>query len=420
MYLKSVTLALFAVLTACAVGQSGQTAAASPSATTTSATTTSPGHFDAVTSLGGAIAGEISSYFAQLLPSATSPPTPDEINEPLDIIINGRIFPPVIHDGSITAPQDLSIDCANCDVFGNFSLSGGGKIPDDPFPGSQIPTPADVLEMHPDFDFSGLWVGATFDELSAHFEFSVNLTASNLTTANQTNEFIVPLPSKTLSKSIGDLTITASLNPELYGWINSTNNVPAGSELLLPLESLNDSISVGFNKSTLTPTAFTSATKDLDISIELSFRPSVVFVASIGGLPVSVQVGVTLDIPTLNATIMQVHNVDVSCDPAPASLPTDQVYEDLTLVVPSIGVDALEVFQEALNLVLVKPADTQPFYEGYSTSLPTACYAFSRAEKTLVAAAQSKPSDTSSATGAPVPLFALFIAIITMAVFTAM
>lgn len=155
------------------------------------------------------------------------------------------------------------------------------------------------------------------------------------------------------------------------------------------------------------------------MSVELSFRPSVVFVASIGGLPVSMQVGVTLDIPTLNATIMQVHNVDVSCDPAPASLPTDQIYEDLTLVVPSIGVDALEVFQEALNLVLVKPADTQPFYEGYSTSLPTACYAFSRAEKTLVAAAQSKPSDTSSATSATVPLFVLFIAII-LAVFTAM
>lgn len=172
------------------------------------------------------------------------------------------------------------------------------------------------------------------------------------------------------------------------------------------------------NQSTLTPIPFTSSTQDLNIGIQLSFRPSVTFVVAIGGLPVSVQVGVTLDIPTLDAIVSQVHNVNVSCDPAPASLPTNQVYHNLTLIVPSIGVDALEVFQEALNLVLVKPADTQPFSQGYSTPLPTACYAFSRAEKTLVAAAQSKPSDTSSAPTAHVPVFVLFIVMV-LVVFTA-
>ena len=93
--------------------------------------------------------------------------------------------------------QDISIDCSHCDVFGNISLSGGGKIPDDPFPGGQIPAPADVLQMHPDFNFSGLWVGATFDELSAHFDFAISLNASN-----QTNQFTVALPSKTFSKSV--------------------------------------------------------------------------------------------------------------------------------------------------------------------------------------------------------------------------
>ena len=166
------------------------------------------------------------------------------------------------------------------------------------------------------------------------------------------------------------------------------------------------------NQSTLTPIPFTSSTPDLNIGVQLSFRPSVTFVVAIGGLPVSVQVGVTLDIPSLDAIVSQVHNVDVSCDPAPASLSTDQVYQNLTLIVPSIGVDALEVFQEALNLVLVKPADTQPFSQAYSTNLPTACYAFSRAEKTLVAAAQSKPEDTSSARKAHVPLAVLLIAVI--------
>lgn len=64
-------------------------------------------------------------------------------------------------------------------------------------------------------------------------------------------------------------------------------------------------------------------------------------------------------------------------------------------MVPSVGVDALEVFQEELNLVLIKPADTQPFGEGFLTSLPTSCYAFSKKEKGLVSAADSKPVDTS-------------------------
>lgn len=64
-------------------------------------------------------------------------------------------------------------------------------------------------------------------------------------------------------------------------------------------------------------------------------------------------------------------------------------------MVPTIGVDALEVFEEALNLVLVKPADTQPFGEGFEKGLPTACYAFSKGEKTLVAAVMSRPEDTS-------------------------
>ena len=97
MYEQAVILTLIAVL---AVRAEGQTAAGSASPTSTSATTTSPSRFDAVTSLGGVLAGEISSYFAQLIPSATDPPSPVEINEPLDIIIDGRIYPPVIYDGS--------------------------------------------------------------------------------------------------------------------------------------------------------------------------------------------------------------------------------------------------------------------------------------------------------------------------------
>ena len=98
MYLHSVTFTLFVVLATCVVGQTDQTAAASASATTTSATTTSSSDFG---SLSGKVFDELSAYFAQLLPSATASPAPVEINEALNIIIDGRIYPPVIYDGSV-------------------------------------------------------------------------------------------------------------------------------------------------------------------------------------------------------------------------------------------------------------------------------------------------------------------------------
>ena len=98
MYLQSVTSTLVLVFVACAGGQTVQTGASSASATTTSATATSSSRFD---SLSGKLIDEISAYFAQLLPSATASPTPLEINEPLDIIIDGRIYPPVIYDGGV-------------------------------------------------------------------------------------------------------------------------------------------------------------------------------------------------------------------------------------------------------------------------------------------------------------------------------
>ena len=98
MFHRSIIFTFVAVLAACV---EGQTTTASASTTINSATTTtSAGRFDAVTSLGGVLANEISSYFAQLIPSATDPPSPVEINEPLDIIIDGRIYPPVIYEGN--------------------------------------------------------------------------------------------------------------------------------------------------------------------------------------------------------------------------------------------------------------------------------------------------------------------------------
>lgn len=78
--------------------------------------------------------------------------------------------------------------------------------------------------------------------------------------------------------------------------------------------------------------------------------------------------------------------------------------------------DSLQLFEEALNLVLIKPEDTQPFRQGFGRALPTACYAFSKAGKTLVAAAASKPDDTSFARTVRVQPEVLFVAVVMITV----
>ena len=91
----------------------------------------------------------------------------------------------------VRRPKDFSVNCVNCSINGNISISAGGEWSID-----HIPTPSDVEEISSDFDFNDKWVAATFDNLDATFEFGINLTASNAT-----NELIVPLGSKSISKT---------------------------------------------------------------------------------------------------------------------------------------------------------------------------------------------------------------------------
>ncbi len=91
----------------------------------------------------------------------------------------------------MSRPQDFSVNCVNCSIIGNISVSGGGSILD-----HTIEPPAN-FPKDLGFDPSDLWVGAVIDSMTAHFEFAINLTASN-----NTNEFVVPLYSKTKSHTV--------------------------------------------------------------------------------------------------------------------------------------------------------------------------------------------------------------------------
>ena len=164
-------------------------------------------------------------------------------------------------------------------------------------------------------------------------------------------------------------------------------------------------IFIDSNETSLTPIPFNASRSDLDIALELALRPSVSFVASVGALDVggSVALTVGLDIPKLDVDIRQVHNVTSTCDAASQAQLSDNtnsnIYDNLTLIAPSLGFDVFEVFNESFSLPGVDLHGQQPFMQNFSAGLPTACLAFDAARKTLVPAAEAKGVSKSAAVG---------------------
>ena len=78
----------------------------------------------------------------------------------------------------------------------------------------------------------------------------------------------------------------------------------------------------------------------------------------------------------------------MTCYPAPASLPADQVYANLTNVIASIGFDAFGVFEAT------SPDSTHelPFYQNCQLHFLTVCWAFDGTKKTLAPASPVQPS----------------------------
>lgn len=94
----------------------------------------------------------------------------------------------------ISRESEFAISCYDCSIAGNLSLSAGGS-----YDLTDVKAPTDVEEIPSNFNFKDHWVAATFDNFDAHFNFSVELNASD-----PNNEIVVPLPySKTFSKTVG-------------------------------------------------------------------------------------------------------------------------------------------------------------------------------------------------------------------------
>ena len=146
------------------------------------------------------------------------------------------------------------------------------------------------------------------------------------------------------------------------------------------------------NQSTLSPLPYTSTSGDIEMSLELSFRPQFIFEVDVfSDDAASIDVATYFDVPKLDVQVTQVHNVNSTCDPAPSSLAADQIFKNLTNVIPSIGFDASVTFTEEF----VGKTDDQPFGKSYTAlNLSTACLAYNAAAKTLGPPAQAKPSQT--------------------------
>ena len=167
----------------------------------------------------------------------------------------------------------------------------------------------------------------------------------------------------------------------------------------------------------LVPTTLNATRSDFDIDIELSFRPSLTLEAELDIVvaDASIELTVGLDVPKLDVEIKQVHNVTSSCDPAPPSLAANQIWPNLTSVVPKIGFDIFEVFSENASFFGVKLSAQQPFNQSSpEILLPTECSYFDQAKDTMGPVPVVKPSNLGKASSdiqVHFPLTALLLAI---------
>ena len=133
------------------------------------------------------------------------------------------------------------------------------------------------------------------------------------------------------------------------------------------------------------------------MSLELSFRPQFLFAVDVfSDAAASIDVNTYFDVPKLDVQVTQVHNANSTCDPAPSSLAADQIFKNLTNVIPSIGFDASVTFTEEV----IGGKDDQPFGNSWTAlNLSTSCLAFNPAAKTLGPAAQAKPTQVNASGG---------------------
>lgn len=155
------------------------------------------------------------------------------------------------------------------------------------------------------------------------------------------------------------------------------------------------------------PSNLNATRSDFDIDLGISLRPSFSLEAELDIVvaDAAIELTVGLDVPKLDVEIKQVHNVSSTCDPASASLSPDQIYPNLTTVVPSIGFDVFEVFNESASFFGIQLDGQQPFNQSPpELALPTECSFFDQVKHTMGPVPAIKTKQIGAAVRTPVSL----------------
>jgi hypothetical protein len=104
-----------------------------------------------------------------------------------------------------------------------------------------------------------------------------------------------------------------------------------------------------------------------DFTFELSFRPIFKVSTAVVGVSTGLEAEVFVDVPKLDIAVSQVTNVTHDCEAAPSGTASDQIFHNLTLVVPTLSYDF------GFNATGI---ETKISPLGSSSALPTSCLDF--------------------------------------------
>lgn len=247
-----------------------------------------------------------------------------------------------------------------------------------------------LIDLEPDanftnlpFDFSQPWVGAVVEDFSVHMEFDFILTPKS-----PENEITIPLLLQngvTFPQKFGPFDLDWTFDPILHGWVNSSAPanfsygfkfmVPNNSAIWIPVDPLATDLgnvtTVGFSNSQLTPLNYTSPNANDNFAFELSFRPIFKVSGSFAGVVSGLTAEVFADVPKLDIAVSQVANVTRDCQVAKPGTPSEQIFHNLTHVVPYISFDY--GFNGSIASYDI-PTKIIPI--GNNNTLPTSCLDF--------------------------------------------
>ncbi|EJD50375.1 hypothetical protein AURDEDRAFT_121540 [Auricularia subglabra TFB-10046 SS5] len=319
----------------------------------------------------------------------------------LNISVSGKIFPPSSVAGQ-EFPQNIKVDCTSCYTRGEMSVSAGGENLGIAFTPSKNFTSPYVQAAH--FNFDHNWVGFTIESFEVHIELLIQLIPSP-----KDNTLVIHLLGKPRDIPIPAIPgLAIVFDPQIHGLVNVSKAVnftygfdiavPPGSTLLIPVFHVEEYIAVGFNETTITPTPFQSSSGDLEMDFQLSFRPVFTLgLTKIFGLDLPDLGGVFdvfTDLPKLDVSISQVHNMTADCAPTSAG---ERAFPQLTKFEPRIGVDfGLDFLgNEYIPVDFTAPLDSEA---------PAQCYEYDPKTRLLVTPGsldKERDSGTSGQNGAP-------------------